>query len=61
MHRAPEPRRPVWDRIGEIVSGRFSWVPAVAVALLGGLDAFTEALRDDWNRAQLEAAAAPDG
>ncbi|MFM7693500.1 MAG: peptide chain release factor-like protein, partial [Actinomycetota bacterium] len=29
--------------------------------LLGGLDAFTEALRDDWNRAQLEAAARPDG
>ena len=36
MHRAPEPRRPVWDRIGELVSGRFAWVIAVAVALLGG-------------------------
>ena len=36
MHRAPEPRRPVWDRIGELVSGRFSWVIALAVALLGG-------------------------
>ena len=36
MHRAPEPRRAVWDRIGELVSGRFSWVLALAVALAGG-------------------------
>lgn len=36
MHRAPEPRRSVWDRIAALVSGRFSWVLALAVVLLGG-------------------------
>lgn len=37
MHRAPETRRPVWDRIATLVSGRFSWVPALAVVLLGAV------------------------
>ena len=36
MHRAPEVRRPVWDRIGELVSRRLSWVLALFIAALGG-------------------------
>lgn len=36
MHRAPEVRPPVWDRIGGLVSSRRSWVLALFVAALGG-------------------------
>jgi RND superfamily putative drug exporter len=36
MHRAPEIRLPVWDRIGELVSSRRSWVLALIIAALGG-------------------------
>ena len=36
MHRAPEIRLPVWDRIGELVSSRRSWVLALFIAALGG-------------------------
>ena len=36
MHRAPEIRLPVWDRIGGLVSSRRSWVLALVVAALGG-------------------------
>jgi RND superfamily putative drug exporter len=36
MHRAPEIRLPVWDRIGELVSSRRSWVLALVIAALGG-------------------------
>jgi len=36
MHRAPEVRLPVWDRIGELVSSRRSWVLALFIAALGG-------------------------
>jgi RND superfamily putative drug exporter len=36
MHRAPDVHRPLWERIGEIVSNRRSWVLAVVVAALGG-------------------------
>ena len=36
MHRAPEPPRPLWDRIGGLVAARFSWLLALAVALIGG-------------------------
>ena len=36
MHRAPEVRPPVWDRIGGLVSGRRSWVLALFIAALGG-------------------------
>jgi len=36
MHRAPEARRPLWDRIGELVSSRRSWVLALVIAALGG-------------------------
>jgi len=36
MHRAPEIRLPVWDRIGGLVSSRRSWVLALLVAALGG-------------------------
>ena len=36
MHRAPDVRRPLWERIGEIVSNRRSWVLALVVAALGG-------------------------
>ena len=36
MHRAPEARRPFWDRIGELVSSRRSWVLALLVTALGG-------------------------
>ena len=36
MHRAPDVRPPLWDRIGELVSGRRSWVLALLIAALGG-------------------------
>lgn len=36
MHRAPEPRYPLWDRIGAAVSGRRSWVLALLIAAIGG-------------------------
>ena len=36
MHRAPEVRRPLWDRIGGLVSSRRSWVLALFIAALGG-------------------------
>ena len=36
MHRAPEVRQPVWDRIGGLVSSRRSWLLALLVAALGG-------------------------
>ena len=36
MHRAPDVHRPLWDRIGEIVSNQRSWVLALVVAALGG-------------------------
>lgn len=36
MHRAPEVRLPVWDRIGELVSSRRSWGLALFIAALGG-------------------------
>ena len=36
MHRAPDAHRPLWERIGEIVSSRRSWVLALVVAALGG-------------------------
>jgi len=35
MHRAPEVRRPLWDRIGALVSSRRSWVLALFIAALG--------------------------
>jgi RND superfamily putative drug exporter len=36
MHRGPEGRRPLWDRIGELVSNRHSWLLALIVAVIGG-------------------------
>jgi len=36
MHRAPDVGRPLWERIGEVVSSRRSWVLALVVAALGG-------------------------
>ncbi len=36
MHRAPDVHRPLWERIGEIVSNQRSWVLALVVAALGG-------------------------
>ena len=36
MHRAPDVHRPLWERIGDIVSNRRSWVLALVVAALGG-------------------------
>ncbi|QEN12342.1 MMPL family transporter [Mycolicibacterium sp. ELW1] len=36
MHRGLEGRRPVWDRVGELVSTRFSWLLALIIALIGG-------------------------
>ncbi|WP_313675942.1 MMPL family transporter, partial [Mycolicibacterium sp.] len=36
MHRAPEPRRSFWDRFGELVAGRLSWVLALVMTLAGG-------------------------
>jgi RND superfamily putative drug exporter len=36
MHRATEPRHPLWERIGALVSGRRSWVLALLIAAIGG-------------------------
>lgn len=36
MHRAPEVRRPLWERIAALVSGRRSWVLALILIALGG-------------------------
>ncbi|WP_431237684.1 MMPL family transporter [Mycolicibacterium aichiense] len=36
MHRGLEGRRPVWDRVGELVSKRFSWLLALIIAVIGG-------------------------
>ena len=36
MHRAPDLDRPLWDRIGGLLTGRFSWVLALLVVLIGG-------------------------
>lgn len=36
MHRAFEPPRPLWDRIGASVTGRRSWVLAIVIAAVGG-------------------------
>lgn len=36
MHRAPEVRQTLWERFGGLVSGRLSWMLALAVALVGG-------------------------
>ena len=36
MHRAPEAHYPLWERFGALVSGRYSWILALAVALVGG-------------------------
>ncbi len=36
MHRGPALTRPAWDRFGELVSGRFSWVLALIVLMAGG-------------------------
>ena len=36
MHRAPEPRPALWERIGALVSGRRSWVLALVVTAIGG-------------------------
>ena len=36
MHRATVVRRPLWDRIAALVSGRRSWVVALFVVLTGG-------------------------
>lgn len=36
MHRAPKVRRPMWARIGDLVSGRLSWILALAVTMAGG-------------------------
>ena len=36
MHRAPDVGRPLWDRIGGLVSSRRSWVLALFITALGG-------------------------
>jgi RND superfamily putative drug exporter len=36
MHRAPEVRRSLWERIAEVVAGPRSWVLALVVTALGG-------------------------
>ncbi|MCV7345070.1 MMPL family transporter [Mycolicibacterium rhodesiae] len=36
MHRGLEGRRPVWDRVGELVSKRLSWLLALIIAVIGG-------------------------
>ena len=36
MHRAPEVRQSLWDRIAWLVSGRRSWVLALIVTAIGG-------------------------
>ncbi len=35
MRQTPESSPPMWDRIGELLSVRFSWVIALLVALIG--------------------------
>jgi len=35
MHRVIEPRRPLWDRIGALVTARRSWALAVLLAVIG--------------------------
>ncbi|MGI9125087.1 MAG: MMPL family transporter, partial [Mycobacterium sp.] len=36
MHRAPEVRRPLWERLGTLVAGRRSWALALLVTAIGG-------------------------
>ena len=36
MHRAPDVRRPLWERIAALVSARRSWVLALILLALGG-------------------------
>lgn len=36
MHERLDGRRPVWDRIGELVSNRHSWLLALIIAVIGG-------------------------
>ncbi len=36
MHRAPEARQPLWERIGGLLADRYSWLIALAVAMIGG-------------------------
>ena len=36
MHRGPDDKRPLWERIGELVSNRHSWLLALIVAVIGG-------------------------
>ena len=36
MHRGSDSKRPLWDRIGELVSSRHSWLLALIVAVIGG-------------------------
>ncbi|BBY63387.1 membrane protein [Mycolicibacterium helvum] len=36
MHRGLDARRPLWDRIGDLVSNRHSWLLALLVAVIGG-------------------------
>lgn len=36
MHQGLDARRPAWDRIGELVSNRHSWLLALVIALIGG-------------------------
>ncbi|KDF00386.1 membrane protein [Mycolicibacterium aromaticivorans JS19b1 = JCM 16368] len=36
MHRGLEGRRPAWDRVGELVSKRLSWLLALIIAVIGG-------------------------
>lgn len=36
MHRAPEVHLSLWDRIGELLSSRLSWVLALVVTMAGG-------------------------
>ena len=35
MHRAPDVSQPLWDRIGELVSSRRSWVLALIISAIG--------------------------
>ncbi|KAA0111406.1 MMPL family transporter [Mycolicibacterium sp. P1-5] len=36
MHQGLDGRRPVWGRIGELVSNRHSWLLALVIAVIGG-------------------------
>jgi RND superfamily putative drug exporter len=36
VHRGPDAGHPLWDRIGELVSNRYSWLLALIVAVIGG-------------------------